>query len=111
MWRYPKNSFAYLCGTTLSDTSLCENFIDTLKSVINLTEFNFSEIAEIPYPTSSQGHQYDADVKYFYYDNENEFDKIQAVMKSYKQNHNIDDGGDGLYIVNWMNKKIRSWLL
>ncbi len=37
VYRYPKNSFAYLCGTNLSDSSVCSNFIDTLKSVINLT--------------------------------------------------------------------------
>jgi len=111
LYRYPKNSFAYLCGTTISDTSICKNFIDTLKSVISLTEFYFSDIAEIPYPTSSQGHQYDANARYFYYESEDEFNKIQSVMKSYKQNHLLDDSGVGLSIINWLNKNIRSWLL
>lgn len=111
LYRYPKNSFAYLCGTTLSDTSICEGFIDTLGSVINITEFNFSDIAEIPYPSSSQGHYYDANAKYFYYESEEEFDKIKEVMKSYKQTYFPNDNGVGLTIINWMNKKIHSWLL
>ncbi|MCH9030066.1 MAG: hypothetical protein IH819_10745 [Bacteroidetes bacterium] len=111
LYRYPKNSFAYLCGTTLSDTTICEGFIDTLKSVINITEFNFSDIAEIPYPSSSQGHYYDANAKYFYYESEEEFDKIQEVMKSYKQTYFPNDDGVGLTIINWMNKKFHSSLL
>ncbi|MCJ7554776.1 MAG: hypothetical protein MUO34_12935 [Ignavibacteriaceae bacterium] len=111
LYRYPKNSFAYLCGTTLSDTSICGGFIDTLKSVIDITEFYFSDIAEIPYPSSSQGHYYDAKARYFYYKTEEEFDKIQEVMKSYKQTYFPNDNGVGLSIVNWINKKFYSWLL
>ncbi|MEO8399246.1 MAG: hypothetical protein ABI550_05440 [Ignavibacteriaceae bacterium] len=110
-YRYPKNSFAYLCGTTLSDTSICENFIDTLKSVINLTEFHFSDFAEIPYPKSSQGHYYEANARFFFYQTEENFGKIQEVMKSYKQSHFPTDNGIGLSIINWMNKKVYSWLL
>jgi len=111
LYRYPKNSFAYLCGTTLTDTTICKGFIDTLKSVINITEFSFSDIAEIPYPFSSQGHYYDANARYFYYENEEEFGKIQEVMKSYKKTHFPNDDGVGLTIINWMNKKFHSWLL
>ena len=111
LYRYPKDSFAYLCGTTLSDTTICEGFIDTLRSVINITEFNFSDIAEIPYPSSSQGHHYDANARYFYYESEEEFDKIQEVMKSYKQTYFPNDDGVGLTIINWMNKKFHSSLL
>ena len=109
IYRYPKNSFAYICGTT-SDTSICKKFIDSLKQVIALTEFDFSDFAEIPYPALDLGYHFNTKIKYFYYDNEDEFDKIQDVMSSYKQNHfNNDDAG--ILIINWMNKKIRSWLL
>jgi len=93
----------------LSDSSLCGIFIDTLKSVITLSEFNFSDFAKIPYPTSSQGHYYDANARYFYYESEEEFDKIQEVMKSYKQTYFPNDDGVGLTIMSWMNKKFHSW--
>ncbi|HSW53530.1 MAG TPA: hypothetical protein VLH59_00450 [Ignavibacteriaceae bacterium] len=111
MYRYPKNSFAYLCGTLLSDSSLCSKFIDTLQSVISITEFHFSDIAEIPYPKSSQGHYYDADARFFYYQNESDFEKMREVMKSFKQTYFSNNYGTGLSIISWMNRKIYSWLL
>lgn len=111
IYRYPKNSFAYLCGASISNTSICSDFIDTLMSVIDITEFNFSDIAEIPYPVSSQGHQYDASARYFYYENKDEFDMIKDVMKNYKYTYSFEDGGISLTIISWMNKKVRSWLL
>lgn len=111
MYRYPKNSFAYLCGTLLSDSSLCSKFIDTLQSVISITEFHFSDIAEIPYPNSSQGHYYDADARFFYYQNGSDFEKIREVMKSFKQSYFPDNYGTGLSVISWMNKKIYSWML
>jgi hypothetical protein len=111
MYRYPKNSFAYLCGTLLSDSSLCSKFIDTLQSVISITEFHFSDIAEIPYPKSSQGHYYDADARYFYYHTESDFEKIREAMKNFKQSYFPDNHGTGLSIISWMNKKIYSWIL
>lgn len=111
MYRYPKKSVAYLCGTLLSDSSLCSKFIDTLHSVISITEFHFSDIAEIPYPKSSQGHYYDADARFFYYQNESDFEKSREVMKSFKQSYFPDNYGTGLSVISWMNKKIYSWML
>jgi len=110
-YRYPKNSFEYLCGTTLADTSLCQHFIDTLKSVIDLTEFHFTDIAEIPYSKSSQGYYYNANSRFFFYKNESDFNKIENVMKSFKESYFPTDNGVGLSIINWMNKKFYSWLL
>lgn len=104
--RYPENSFAYLCDTNPPDSAICEGFIDTLQSVINLIEFTFSDFAEIPYQTPSEYYN----VKYFYYENESEFNKIEGVMKSYKQAYFPNNDGNLLSIVNWMNKKIYSWV-
>ena len=110
-WRFPEKSFVYLCGTTLSDTTICSDFLDTLKTVIPLTEFEFPDFAEIPYPQASQGHYYDADARYFYYESEEDFDEIQEVLRSYKYDHFPDNNGIGLSIINWMNERIYSWLL
>ena len=109
-YRYPKNSFAYYCGTSLENSSICQDFIDTLSSVINISEFHFSQIAEIPYPSFTYGYSYDAPVRFFYYENEAEFDKIQGVMRSFKQNH-FSGGGVTMSIISWMNKKFQSWNL
>lgn len=111
IFRYPKNSFAYLCGTTLQDSSLCEDFIDTLKSVINVTEFKFLDIAESPYPPAGNGNHYNAEPKFFYYKSEEDFEKIEDVMRTFKRDHFPDNNGVSLRIINWMNKRVRSWLL
>ena len=112
IFRYPENSFVYFSGTTLTDTFICADFIDTLKSVIDIIEFSFSDIAEIPYLTSNQGHQYNAPVRYFFYESENDFEKIEEVMRAYKLDHfPIENVGVHLSITNWMNRKVRSWLL
>lgn len=109
-YRYPKNSFAYYCGTSLQNSFVCQDFIDTLSSVINITEFQFSPIAEIPYPNFNYGYSYDAPVRFFYYESEAEFDKIEEVMRNFKQDH-FSEGGVTISIISWMNKKVRSWLL
>ncbi len=38
-WRYPPNSFAYLCGATTATSWICDDFLDTLLSKIELKEF------------------------------------------------------------------------
>jgi len=40
-WRYPKNSFAYLCGTMVQDSCICDAFIDSLKQIIKIEPFSF----------------------------------------------------------------------
>ena len=53
----------------------------------------------------------DKNKAFVYYESEEEFDKIQEVMKSYKQTYFPNDDGVGLTIINWMNKKFHSSLL
>ncbi len=49
-WRYPPNSFAYLCGTTTETSWIREDFLDTLLNEIDLEEFQFPDSGEICYP-------------------------------------------------------------
>lgn len=106
MYRYPKNSFAYRYNTYAADSTFYFGFLDTLMNVINITEFAFSDLAEIPYQTTNGTYI----VRYFYYENENEFNKIASIMKIYKQSH-FPNNEVYLSIENWMNKKIYSWML
>ncbi|GBD91811.1 hypothetical protein BMS3Abin04_02543 [bacterium BMS3Abin04] len=110
-WRHPKNSFAYTCNIFQADSSLCKKFIDTLKTVINITEFKFPDYAVVPYAALGPGNSYDINARYFYYESENEFDKIEEVMKVFKQNYFPNDEGVSLTVINWLNKKIESRLL
>ena len=110
-WRYPKNSFVYLCGSLTEDSSICNDFLDTLKSRISLQEFSFPDSGKIPYPTASQGHYYDMPARYFYYKDETDFNKIGEILKNYKDNYLQNKSGYGIQIINWFNKKFYSWLL
>jgi len=56
--------------------------------VIPLTEFGFPDFAEIPYPQASQGHYFDADARYFYYESKEDFDEIQEVIETMKDESN-----------------------
>jgi hypothetical protein len=109
--RYPERSFVYLCGTTLADTALCRMFIDTVKSVINIQQFEFPETGVIPYPAVSQGYQYNMPAKYFRYENEDDFMRIREIMKSFKDAYIKDKQGIGISVQNWRNVSFFSWVL
>jgi hypothetical protein len=107
--RYPEKSFVYLCGTTLEDTALCRMFIDTVTSVVSISQFEFPESGVIPYPLMSQGYQYNMPAKYFYYENESDYDRIEAIIKAFKDTYIRDKQGIGLSTTNWRNKLFYSW--
>ncbi len=111
VWRYPVNSFVYLCGTLTQDSSIYKDFIDTLRSKINITEFKFPSGGKIPYPVVASGYYYNAPARYFIYQSETDFDKIGEILKSYKEKYLKDKTGYGISIVNWKNKYFYSWLL
>ena len=109
-WRYPSNSFAYLCGTTTETSWICEDFLDTLLSEIDLEEFQFPDSGEIPYPGSSMGHYYDMPARYFFYEKDEDFDKAGEILKSYTQNVIKQRSGIGISLISWKNKRYLSWL-
>ncbi|MHB1688061.1 MAG: hypothetical protein ACYCVH_11890 [Ignavibacteriaceae bacterium] len=109
--RYPKNSFAYLCGTLLSDSSIYNNFLDTLRSKINIVEFHFPLEGKIPYPTALGGSYYDPPARYFYYKTESDFDQAADILKQYKDKYLNGKDGYGISLINWLGKQINSWML
>jgi hypothetical protein len=106
--RYPEKSFVYLCGTTLEDTALCRMFIDTVAAVIKIDQFEFPETGVIPYNTASQGYHYNMPAKFFYYQSESDYDKIESIMKSFKDIYIRDKQGIGIQVTNWRNKTFNS---
>lgn len=109
-WRYPPKSFVYLCGTTTEASWMCEDFLDTLLSEVDLCEFQFLDSGVIPYPCSSEGHYYDMPAKYFIYQDDDDFDKAGEILRVYTEQHIIQNSGIGISLINWTNKKYLSWL-
>ena len=109
-WRYPPNSFVYLCGTTIETSWICQDFLDTLLAEVDLQEFFFPDYGEICYPRSSMGHYYDMPARYFLYDGDEDFDRAGEVLEAYTRAVIDNYSGVGLSLWNWKNEEYASWL-
>lgn len=109
-FRYPENSFAYVCGTNVDNTNLYDDFLKILSDSLSLTEISFDGEGRIPYPEMSSGHWVDFPSKYFTYENEAEFDKAGDQLKKFTQENIRENDGVGIYLTNWKNKSYRSWM-
>lgn len=110
-WRFPPNSFAYLCGTTSETAWICNDFLSLLTREIELEEVTFPAYGKVCYPASSQGHQYDMPAKYFVYKDEADFERAGELLRAYAQSLLRGVQGVGLSLVNWKNKRYDSWLM
>lgn len=109
-WRYPPNSFVYLCGTKTETSWICQDFLNTLLGEVNLQEFFFLDYGEICYPRSSMGHYYDMPARYFLYESDENFDRAGEVLEAYT--HAVIDqySGVGISLWNWKHEEYASWL-
>lgn len=105
--RYPENSFLFLCRLKEKDSWIYNDFLDSLKSKFDLNEFHFPEHGEIPYYTPEPWDDF-MTPKYFYYKDEDTFEKTGDFLKSYTKNILYSLPGTNLILTNWMNKKYRS---
>ena len=106
-WKYPEKSFALFYGSSLQDSAISEVFIDTLNQVLTLREFTFPDSGTWPYPSSSSGHAWDMPAKYYFYENENDYGRIEGIIRSFKQSH--EPGSISTF--NWRNIWHRSWII
>jgi hypothetical protein len=109
-WRYPRKSFAYLCGTMTETSWICGAFLDSLLSTGRFVEFAFPDSGSIPYPPASDGHYYDMPARYFRYETEAAYDTAGAVLGRYSREVVSQQLGVGLSLLNWRQKWYRSWV-
>lgn len=110
-WRYPHESFCYLCGTTTETSWICDAFLDSLTARGLFVEFAFPDSGDIPYPRASEGHNYDMPGRYFRYTNEADFDTAGAILERYSREVISQHPGVSLSLWNWKNKRFLSWLM
>lgn len=110
LYRYPENSFAYVCGTYLDNKYIYNDFLKILKDSLTLTELKFKNNGQIQYPLGSSGHYSDFDAIYFYYTNRADYDKAGELLRNYTLKNKETFNGVGIYLVNWENKYFRSWM-
>ena len=109
-WRYPPNSFVYLCGTKTETSWICQDFLNTLLIEIDLQEFQFPDYGEICYSRSSMGHYYDMPARYFLYDREEDFDRAGEILEEYTKSVIVNYSGVSVWLTNWKDKAYGSWL-
>ena len=103
-WRFPPNSFVYLCGTMTETSWICDDFLARLLGEVDLEEFNFPDYGEIPYPRYSEGYYYNAPGRYFKYDREEDFDRAGDLLKSYAASITVNYQGVGISLANWKGR-------
>ncbi len=107
-YRYPENSFAFLCGTLPEDSVFCKQFEAVLFENIRLEKFTFPSDGKPPYPERSAGHWYDAPASYFKYYNPNDLATAGSLLKSFYNSELIGKSGIGLTIIGWNNTQFRN---
>lgn len=109
-FRYPLNSFAYVCGTNTNNTDIYYDFLTVLKQNPNFTEINFEGEGRIPYPESSDGHWVNHSSKYFIYTDDKEFENLESILRSYSIENIQKNSGASIAIYGWNNVQYYSWL-
>jgi hypothetical protein len=110
-WRYPKNSFAYLCGTMTDTAWIYDDFLAQLRAAVPLEEITFPEYGETGYPRATQSYWNNGPARYFIYENESDFDRAGELLRVYAQQVISQHSGVGIWLLNWKNRAFRSWLM
>jgi len=109
-WRYPPNSFAYICGTLVQDSCMCTVFLDSLKKIVNIEQFIFPSEGIKPYPLYSSGHYHDTAAQFFKYFDEQDYLKAGEFLKNYSKDVLKDYEGLSISLIGWNNVNYMSWV-
>lgn len=108
-WRYPPNSFIYLCRTPEETSWIYSDFLDTLMNEITFKEFQFPDSGINPYLPYGDRYYY-MPAKYFFYEKDKDFDKAGEILKSYTQDITVHYSDIEISLRNWKNKTYSSEL-
>jgi len=109
-FRYPKNSFAFICGTNVNNTQLYDDFLNILLNNNTLSEYEFNGDGRIPFPETSSGHWVDHPSRYFIYNNTSDFDNLGQILSDFTNQNIIPNSGVSIWLLSWDNRNHRSWI-
>ncbi len=104
-WRYPPNSFAYLCDAAGQEEA-CGEFREILHANLALQPLSFPPGGEIPYPGPYSAYGLDWRAEYYRYASAADFAKAGELLRTFIASR----PGVRLYLMNWRNEQYRSWL-
>ncbi len=110
-WRYPRNSFVYLCGTTEDTAWIYEDFLSRLRVDVELQEIDFPAYGELGYPRAPDGYHVNHPAKYFVYGDESDFQAAGEVLRAYARDVIGQRMGVSIWLRNWKNESFRSWMM
>src|SRR5512137_1894942 len=100
-WRYPQNSFAVICGTTVETAWIFEDFLAKLRAAVDLREIEFPAYGELGYPRAPQGHWVNHPGRYFVYEDPSAFAAAGEVLRAYVRDVIAATSGVGIELRNW----------
>jgi hypothetical protein len=95
-WRYPPNSFVYLCGAAGQEAA-CGEFRNILQTTLALQPLSFSPSGEVPYPYGGEVWR----TEYYRYGSEADFEMAVDLLRTFLS----DRAGLWLRLVNWRNER------
>lgn len=110
-FRYPKSSFAYICGTNLDNTYLYTDFLKILNDSLAVNEFEFTGEGRIPYPENSSGQWVENPSRFFTYENESTFDKAGDLLEKFVKENVGPNDGVSISLSSWNNRNYYSWMI
>lgn len=108
-WRYPRNSFAVLCGTMDDTAWIYEDFLSRLRAAVELQEIEFPAYGELGYPRAPQGSHVNHRARFFTYAEESDFQAAGDVLRAYVRDVIGQPQGVSIWLLNWKNESFRSW--
>lgn len=109
-FRFPENSFVYICGTNTDNTDIYEDFSTIIEQNPNFINFEFKGDGRIPYPESSDGNWVNHPSKYFFYSNDEDFENLGSSLNDFSTNNITENSGVSIEIYSWNNIRHLSWM-
>jgi hypothetical protein len=107
-FRYPENSFAYICGT--NTTNIYTDFLNILLANASLKEISFQGEGRIPYPISTSGHRVNHKTRFFKYTSFSDFESLGQTLTNYKNANITPNSGVTIALKSWNNSNHFSWM-
>lgn len=109
-FRFPENSFAYVCGTNTNNTNIYKDFSAIIEQNPDFVEFEFEGEGRIPYPETTDGNWVNHASKYYKYTDSVEFNSLADIMNDYSSQNIDENSGVTISIYSWNNIKFYSWI-
>lgn len=109
LFKYPENTFAYICGTNFDNDYIFNSFLKILSDSLLLEEYQFAGEGVIPYATNSSGAWKNNPSVFFKYVQESDVELVGEMLRKFTDENISSNDGVSITLTNWKNKNYHSW--